>query len=212
MSYTAAAHLLTRQSHRRKGAEPIVFLDDLALQPARVHEVCGPARRRMALLLARATPGTVMWIRPAWMPGRLNPDGFRDLADPGRFLFVTPKRPEDLLWSMEEALRSGLVPLVIADLPDPPGLTAVRRLHLAAETGAEEGRTAPLGLLLTPGDGGAPGVETRWSLAPAHGDKGSEAWRLERRRARMQPEKHWRMIGGKDGPILAPPSASDTKN
>lgn len=194
-----AAHLLNRQSHRKPGAPPVTFLGDLALQSARVHEICGSARRRLALRVAGALQGPVIWIRPSWMPGRLNPDGFLKLADPARFLFVTPKRPEDLLWSMEEALRAGLVPLVVADLPDPPGLTAVRRLHLAAETGAAEGGTAPLGLILTPGDGGAPGVETRWWLGPAHGDGGAEAWRLERRRARMQPEKRWHVSGGRGG-------------
>ena len=197
MPHHAAAHLLTRQSHRKRAAPPVAFLDDLTLQAARVHEVCGSARRRLALKVAGALQGPVMWIRPAWMPGRLNPEGFLKLADPSRFFFVSPKRPEDLLWSMEEALRAGLLPLVVADLPDPPDLTAVRRLHLAAETGAEEGRVAPLGLLLTPGDGGAPGVETRWSLTPAHGDGGAEAWQLERRRARMQPEKRWQVVGEK---------------
>lgn len=205
MSSTAVAHLLTRQSHRRRGIPPVVFLDDLALQTARVHEICGAARRRLALIVAAATSGPIMWIRPAWIPGRLNPDGFLKLADPARFLFLTPKRPEDLLWAMEDALRSGLVPLVVADLPDPPGLTPVRRLHLAAETGAEEGRVAPLGLILTPGDGGAPGVETRWALAPEHGDGGHEAWRLERRRARMQPEARWQVSSGKSGLRIVQP-------
>ena len=197
MSDHAAAHLLTRHTHRKRGAPPVEFLEGLTLQTARVHEVCGAARRRLALKVAGALQGPVMWIRPAWMPGRLNPDGFLKIADPSRFLFISPKRPEDLLWSMEEALRAGLVSLVVADLQGPPGLTAVRRLHLAAETGADEGRVAPLGLILTPGDGGAPGVETRWSLTPAHGDRGAEGWRLERRRARMQPEKCWQVTGGK---------------
>ena len=195
MTASAAAHLLTRTSHRRPGAAPVTFRDGLTLDRARVHEFCGAARRRLALKLAGALAGPVFWIRPAWSVGELHAEGMVGLADPSRFVFFTPKRPEDLLWTMEEALRPGLVSLVVADLPGPPGLTAVRRLHLAAETGAREGRIAPLGLLLTPETGGAPGVETRWSLAPKHGAGSDEAWRLDRLRARMQPEKSWTLTG-----------------
>lgn len=190
-----AAHLLDRKSHRKRGAPRLAFLGDLTLDRARVHEFCGSARRRLALKTAGALQGPVFWIRPAWGTDMINPDGFLKLADPGRFVFLTPKRPEDLLWCMEEILRAGLVPLSVADLPQPPGLTAVRRLHLAAEAGATEGRVAPLGLILTPGQGGAPGVETRWSLTPRHGAGGDEAWALARLRARMQPEKTWRLSG-----------------
>ena len=130
MSETAnAAHLLTRNSHRRRGAEDVRFLGDLSIERTRVHEFCGLARRRLALMVAGALQGPVFWIRPAWMPVHLNPEGMLGLADPGRFIFISPKRPEDLLWTMEEVLRAGLVPLAVADLPDlrpngPGGATA----------------------------------------------------------------------------------------
>ena len=198
------AHLLDRKSHRRRTRPKVAFLGDLALAQGRVHEFCGTARRRLALMVANALLGPVFWIRPSWMPVELNPAGMTGLVDPSRMIFVTPNRPEDLLWTMEEVLRTGLVPLSVVDLPEPPGLTAIRRLHLAAETGAAEGVCTPLGLLLTPGQGGAPGVETRWSLTPAHGEGRHEAWALERLRARMQPEKTWQVIGSKDGAKLAP--------
>ena len=198
------AHLLDRKSHRRRAAPAVRFLDDLTMDPGRVHEACGAARRRLAMMVAGALQGPVFWIRPAWTPVGLNPEGMLKLADPSRFIFCTPKRPEDLLWTMEEVLRAGLVPLVVADLPDPPGLTAVRRLHLAAETGAAEGKCTPLGLLLTPGKGGAPGVETRWSLTPAHGTGRQEAWSLSRLRARMQPEKTWSLKGDTSGARIDP--------
>lgn len=200
MPASSATHLLTRKSHRRTQAPAVRFLHDLTLDRARVHEFCGAARRRLALKLAGALSGPVFWIRPVWGSGQLHAEGMLGLADPSRFIFVTPKRPEDLLWTMEEALRAGIVPLVVADLPGPPGLTAVRRLHLAAETGASEGRLAPLGLLLTPEDGGAPGVESRWSLAPSHSTGGEDGWSLARLRARMQPEQSWRL----KGPEMAP--------
>jgi protein ImuA len=181
---------LTRSSYRHD-RPTVPLLGRFRLAAARAHEFCGPTRRRLALWLARGTEGTVLWIRPAWHPDRLHMAGVREEIDPGRLIFVEPTRPEDLLWSMEEALRAGIVPLVVADLIEPPGLTAVRRLHLAAEAGAERGARAPLGLLLTPGDGGAPGVETRWRLAPAHETPGTPGWRLSRLRAREAPPGDW---------------------
>jgi len=185
------------------------FLGGLRLDRGRVHEFCGPARRTLAVMAARgdqggkagADGGAVLWISPGWMPERLNPEGLLPFIAPGRLIFVLPRRPEDLLWVMEEALRSAAVPLVVADLPGPPGLTPVRRLHLAAEAGAAVG-TAPLGLILTPGDGGAQGVESRWHLAPAHAGVAS-AWQLQRRRARMEPPRQWALHQGRDGLHLA---------
>ncbi|MBE1283964.1 MAG: hypothetical protein GJ676_11695 [Rhodobacteraceae bacterium] len=164
----------------------------MALERGRVHEACGTARRSFALWLASCCKGPVLWISPAWEPEQLNPDGMRDFTDPARVLFLRASRAEDLLWSVEEALRAGAVPLVIADLPAPPALTPVRRMHLAAEQGGQVGQ-APLGLLLTPGQGGAQGIESRWSMVPAHSGT-RRLWQLDRLRARTSSTRRWQIM------------------
>ena len=180
------------------GAGDLVVSGAFALRPGRVHEICGPARRGLALRVAGRLSGPVLWIRPAWQAERLNPDGICDLVEPGRLIFVDCRRTEDQLWCLEEALRSGAVALAVADLLQPPALTPVRRLHLAAEAGAgatgagKAGTLAPIGLLLTPGSGGAAGVESRWQATPAHRPE-VEGWHISRLRARAEPPQAWRM-------------------
>ncbi|SEJ58063.1 protein ImuA [Cribrihabitans marinus] len=180
-------HLLDRS--RDRAAPHLSPAPGVSLRLARTHEACGPARRSFALWIAGRMTGPVLWISPDWEVDRPNPDGMLPFADPARFVFVHPRRSEDLLWCAEEALRAGAVPLVVADLPGAPALTPVRRLHLAAEQGGTQG-SAPLGLLLTPGDGGAQGIESRWHMAPAHRGK-ARRWVLERRRARTLPPARW---------------------
>ena len=149
----------------------------------------------MALWLAKSDTGTglasqILWIRPDWHPDALHLAGVRGEIDPARLIFVEVCRPADLLWCMEEALRAGLIHMVVADLPEPPGLTPVRRLHLAAEAGFEKTGRAPVGVLLTPGEGGAAGVESRWQLMPDH-SADTDRWHLKRLRARTAPVAHW---------------------
>jgi len=160
-------------------------LGGLDLVRGRAHEICGPARRRLALLVAAAEAGPVLWIAPAWEGERLHAPALARIIDPGRLIFARPAREGDLLWTLEEALRSGAMPVAVAELPRPPALTPVRRLHLAAGEGGAGG-PAPLGLILTPGEGGARGVDSRWHIAPRHG-AGRSLWRIERRRARAAP-------------------------
>ncbi|MGV6850417.1 MAG: ImuA family protein [Marinibacterium sp.] len=187
----------------------------IGLPVARMHEACGPARRTLALWLAGRMSGPVLWIVPSWEPDGLNPDGMIAFADPARFLFVTPRRAEDLLWATEEALRAGAVPLVVADLPSAPALTPVRRMHLAAEAGWETARAAgapaPVGLLLTPGTGGAQGVETRWHMAPAHGPE-RRAWHLTRVRARTAPVREWQVRWHRGSMVADPPAGRPEAN
>lgn len=201
------AALLTRQPRRALPDLPLA--PGLGLARARLHEVCGPARRTLALIAARGCDGPVIWIAPGWLPERLHADGVARIIEPGRLLFVHPARAPDLLWAMEEALRAGAAPLVVAELPEPPRLTPVRRLHLAAETGAAEGPVAPTGLILTPGDGGAPGVETRWHAAPAHAG-GRSRWHLRRLRARMAPPAAFTLRPAGDGGFAAERAAEET--
>lgn len=153
----------------------------------RVHEICGQARHTLALDVAAACAGPVLWIMPAWQGTQLLADGVNERIDPARLLMVPVPRREDLLWAMEQGLRSGAVPLVVAEVPEPPGLTPVRRLHLAAEAGTTAG-IAPLGLLLSPETGGAAGVESRWSLTA---EPAADVWRLERLHSRTSPPAHW---------------------
>jgi protein ImuA len=177
-------------------APPLSLAPEVTLARPRAHEVTGASQRLFALLAGAAGEGTILWLVPRWFDERLMGDGIRPLVEPGRLLIGRCRGAVDILWCAEEALRSGTVPLVVAELPAPPALTPVRRLHLAAQAGAEAGGVPPLCLLLTPGDGGAPGVETRWDLRPVPGwaVDGRARWRLARLRARAAPPKAWTML------------------
>ncbi len=171
----------------------------LALVRGRVHEFCGPARVALAAMVLERSEGPVIWAHPGWLPERLFPDGLWEFTNPARLILARARRPEDILWTAEEALRSGAAPLVVAELPQAPALTPVRRLNLAAEAGMEAAHhrraLAPLGLLLTPGDGGAQGAESRWHMAQAPSRstliERHAAWVLTRRRAREHPPAAW---------------------
>lgn len=192
----------------------VEFAPGVGVARGRAHEVTGPSRGIFALFVARRMSGQVLWLQLAWTRDRLMGDGVQPIMDPCRLVIGRGRDANDLLWCAEEALRSGLMPLVVAELPAPPTLTAVRRLHLAAEAGAEAQGTAPLALLLTPEPGGTAGVETRWRLAPAPGwaVDGRARWQLRRLRARMAPEAAWEMMLDRSGnPRLAPwPAARQT--
>jgi protein ImuA len=198
------------QSRRPEPQQPLA--GDLTLQRGRVHEFCGPARLMLAARVMARTTGPVVWIRPGWVAERLNAAGLQPLADPARLILIHAQRDEGLLWAAEEALRSGAAPLVVAELLTPPALTPTRRLHLAAESGAEaarrDGAIPPLGVLLLPGQGGAQGIESRWHMAPAPSRallwSEEESFVLSRLRARLLPPASWALRVTAAGEVLDP--------
>lgn len=200
-------------THPTAATGPLVVAPEITLAPARAHEVTGAARVVFALAAAARLAGPVLWIQPTWGPERLMGDGVSAWIDPGRLVIARARTLVELLWTAEEALRSGAVPLVVADLPGLPTLTQTRRLHLAAEAGAERG-AAPLALLLTAQPGGVSGIETRWRLDPAPGwaADGRPRWTLTRLRARMAPEARWQMTarGARLVPTPLPPPGPPT--
>jgi len=90
----------------------------------------------------------------------------------------------DILALAEEALRSGAVATVVAELTKPLDLTAGRRLQLAAEAGGA------LGILLIGDDMGSNAAETRWRCTPLFDPDDSTL-------------QHWELIKNKSGTLAA---------
>lgn len=183
------------------------------LMRGRVHEFCGPSRIAFALMTLGLSNGPVVWATPTWLPERPYSCGMRNYLNPSRIIFVQCRRAEDIQWATEEALRSGTAPVVVAEFPEPPALTPVRRLHLAAEAALGTGQAAPLGLLLTPGSGGAQGVESRWQASPLPApsgllDSAGIALQIRLLRARQTRPQDWRLIRAGDGGTVAQPLAA----
>lgn len=145
------------------------------IRPGRVHEAMGAGGRVFALALALGLAGPVIWLQERRARAMLCPQGVAPLVDPARLILVRAPDGLALLQLVEEALRSGAAPLVVAELGQAPDLTASRRLQLAA--GAGGGR----GLCLLP-EGGArnTAAETRWLCLPVPGEGGGagQLWEL----------------------------------
>lgn len=167
-----------------------------SLALGRAHEATGPAAIVFAALAAGRMRGPVLWIRPARGSGALNPEGLSAFFDPARLVIASADRPADILWTAEEALRSGAAPLVVAEPTAPPALTPLRRLQLAAEAGGEAARRlagAPLadgaGARRRP-DPAPPAAEDRDVLASLPNTmRGRDRWRNDAPGASAAPPR-----------------------
>lgn len=155
---------------------PAAPADPFTLRLARVHEVEGRGRRAFALLQAARCSGPLVWVLPSHIPElpmlRGLPQGVSE-----RLHLFRPNGETDLLWCVEEALRTAPVSLVIAEPQKPMSLTAGRRLQLAAEAGRSTG------LMLIREGAGSNATETRWhcdAVASAAADSTLHQWDLKK--------------------------------
>ena len=139
---------------------PICVSDVFPLKPARYHEVTGPGSYSFASVCCGNTAGTTIWFVEGWIQEVMNPLGLQTHCDPHQVLIGKCSSPTDVLAASEEALRSGVVSLVIAELTKPLSLTAGRRLQLAAEAGGSTG------LMIVRDGMGSNATQTRWHVSP----------------------------------------------
>lgn len=147
--------------------------------------------------------GAVLWcLRPraVFDAGHLHGPGLVQFGlDPGRLIIAQARSDQDLLWAMEEGLRSGRPAAVLGEVGE-VGLAATRRLQLAAEMG---GVTALL-LRRKQARRDSSVAVTRWRVTPASsGDVFSHAlpsgaispgcWRVDLVRCRGGAPKSWLM-------------------
>ncbi len=131
----------------QQGLAPIRFGDSIldsalpwgGLPQAALHEINGTAAAMgftaaLAGRLAGSKP--ILWCRSSGNEtGSVYGLGLIPFGlDPAQIVFVETKKKQDLLWAMEEGLRSGQPALVIGEI-DAVSLVASRRLQLAAEAG-----------------------------------------------------------------------------
>lgn len=143
------------------------------LKPDRVHEVCGSSAVSFAAIQATKTQGPVFWVREQWRSEQLNPLGVIDVIPPENLIIVSTKDQTETLVVVEEALRSGVTSVAVMELSAPLGLTAGRRLQLAAKAGKATG------IAIIPEGMGSNAAETRWQCAPLYDPEDSTLQRWE---------------------------------
>ena len=130
-----------------------------------------------------------------------------------RLIHVAADKPEDALFALEEGLRCRDLAFVVGEIAGNPralGLTASRRLSLAAEK-----HGTPLWLIRLGAARDLGSARMRWEVRPALSQRprwnaaapGTPSWRAELFRAHTHQPGHW--ILRDDAPLAAePPTAS----
>ena len=119
---------------------------------------------QLAALAARLI-GPVLWCVQQAAADRLYaPALARFGLGPDRLVVAVCPNRTDCLWAMEEGLRAGVLAAVVGEPDGAVGLTASRRLQLAAETGGTTGFVLLRGA--THGRLAPSAVASRWQIVP----------------------------------------------
>ncbi len=170
------------------------------LARAGLHEIGGDGTAGAGFnvgVLRRSTEeaGRILWCRHTVMEREVGlpygPGLSRFGLAPEQLLFVRARKPADVLWAMEEGLRSGCLSAVVGDGIQ-PDFTATRRLQLAAEA---SGMPA---FLLPPFSSTSKAVPlsaalTRWRVhaLPSTDDGAAMCWQIKLVRCRGGAPKDW---------------------
>ena len=179
----------------------IEFVPNIYLKARKIHEICGPAKIRIATFIGSQTKGLIVWIRPDWDNFVINTDSISNWFSPNQLLLINAKNKNNLFFVAEEVLRSGISEVTIIEPPETPNSLQMRRIHLAMISGTKSNNTKkPLGLILSPNKKGTTSVESRWyaSTLPCWNNSTSkengaleQKWYLKRLFSKTDPIKEW---------------------
>ncbi len=145
--------------------KPVAGAEALPAAVAARRFALGLAVRRLLTSAPARSTAPVLWCTStasATESGRAYGPGLAALGlDPARLVLVEAARAGDVLWALEEGLKSRAVALVIGEVGD-VGLTPARRLALAAAASA-----TPCLLLTSSRSSSVAATATRWRIAPA---------------------------------------------
>lgn len=189
------------------GGLPLGCLHQVVGEPGDAAEAAtGPAAALgftavLAARLAARKGGTVLWcVRRGSVDDALHPPGLAQLGlPPGQLMIARAADDAEVLWCMEEGLRTPALAAVVGQARD-ADLTAGRRLQLAAEAGGVTGVLLAAGG--RHGKGGPTGsvaATTRWRVLPAPSAPvpwpglGPVAWDVTLERCRGGMPARWKV-------------------
>ena len=215
--------------HLPGGGLPLVGLHEVEGERAEWDDgvATGFALALLARLMA-ARPGPVLWVAPRL---DLYGPGLADLGlDPGRLILARAGNDRDVLWALEDALRSGTLAAVAGEVCELER-TAGRRLQLAAEAGGGSCFLLHRRILARRRQVAPSAALTRWRVAPLSSQAvepglglalpGRARWQVELLRCRGAAPGRFALewdgaTGGfalaaalRDGPLAARPGAPE---